>query len=112
MGAIVDVLHLGQKELCLIKVEYPNCLAINQTNSSHIIQKYRVIIPDEDEDSYYMFLLDNRIATSSANFLCRVENDPKFAESMRARMADHIENSRDRKKLLKSGFIEQGKPFA
>lgn len=94
MGAIIDILHLGENELCLIKAEYPYCQVTNQTNSHHIIQKYRIIIPDEVEDSYYLFLLDNCIAMSSANFLCRVDSDRKFAERMRARIEEAIENFR------------------
>ena len=93
MGAVTDVLHVGPKELCLIKTEYPDCLLINQSNTEFTIQKIRVIIPNEDEESYYLFLLDNCIAMSSVNFRCRVESDRKFADSMRARMKRAIENS-------------------
>ncbi len=92
MGAVTDVLHVGPKELCLIKTEYPDCLLINQSNTEFTIQKIRVIIPNEDEESYYLFLVDNCIALSSTNFLCRVESDRKFAESMRTRMRRAIEN--------------------
>jgi hypothetical protein len=87
MGAIVDFLLLGPEELVLVKNKYPNSLATNQTNSAQIIQLYRVIIPNEDDDSYYHFLVDNQIAMSSKNFYSRIKSDQKFVKRMKARIA-------------------------
>jgi hypothetical protein len=86
MGAITDILHIGPAEVRLLAARYPDCLVSNQTNSHRAIQKYRVIIPNEDENDYYLFLLDNGIAICSRNFLARIESDRKFADTMRARM--------------------------
>jgi len=95
MGAIVDTLHLGQAELKMVKGRYPDCLVTNKTMSHHIIQRYRVIIPGESEESYYLFLLNSCIAMTSTNFLCRLESDQAFAKRMRATVAEIIEKNRD-----------------
>ena len=90
MGAIIDTLHLGQDEICLIKEKYPEAIIHKQSNSDTIIQKYRVIIQSENwtEDSYYVFLIDSCIAMSSASFCARVDSDSKFAERMRTRISE------------------------
>lgn len=91
MGAIVDILHLVQEEFCIVKNRYPDCLVSSRTSSCNVIQRYRVIIPHEIEDSYYVFLLENCIAMSSANFINRIGSDKKFAERMKSRIAKAIE---------------------
>lgn len=88
MGAIVDILFLGQEEISLIKNTFPGCVLINLTNSNHLTQRYRLIIPGvDDDDSYYNFLADNLIAMSSSNFRSRLESDQTFSERMGARAA-------------------------
>ena len=88
MGAIVDILLLGQDDISLLKKRYPECVLTNLTNSNQLTQRYRVIIPGEElDDSYYYFLLENLIATSSKNFQARLESDEKFTERMKSRVA-------------------------
>lgn len=89
MGAIVDTLFIEKSDLGTLKRRYPDCVTINETGSEHLIQRYRVIIPNEElfDDGYYLFLLDNGIAMSSASFLARVESDRKFAARMTERVA-------------------------
>ena len=96
MGAIVDTLHLGQAELSMVKRRYPDCVITNidKTTSHRIIQRYRVIIPGESEESYYLFLLNNCMAMTSTNFLGRLESDQKFAQRMRAKVTEIIEKNR------------------
>jgi len=91
LGAIVDVLHLGIGDLELIKRQYPDCSVTNETRSHHSVQRYRVIIPSEDEENYYLFLVQNTIAACSTNFLSRAQSDNKFAERMKARITRYLE---------------------
>ena len=107
MGAILDVLHLGQEEFCIVKDKYPDCLVASRTSSCHIIQQYRVIIPNEIEENYYIFLLDNCIAMSSAKFLGRIDSDEKFAERMRSKIMKAIENV-GQEKPVPSHQVAQG----
>ena len=93
MGAIVDVLHLGESELETVKRQYPGCSITNETHSYHSIQRYRVIIPSEDEEGYYLFLVQNTIATCSTNFLSRTQSDQRFAERMKANIATYLETA-------------------
>jgi hypothetical protein len=92
MGAIVDILLLSQEDISLLKKRYPNCLLTNIDNNKNLTKHYRFILQGEDldGDSYYNFLLDNLIATASANFRSRLESDPKFTERMRARVAANL----------------------
>jgi len=101
MGAIVDTLYLGESELSIVQGKYPRCHITNQSGTGSTIQKYRVIIPDEEwcDDSYYIFLLDNGIAMSSNSFIGRVESDPKFVERMKARMSEIKENCSGKESL-------------
>ena len=88
MGAIVDTLFLGEDEISLFKKTFPDCVLINLTDSSHLHQRYRLIIPSQDlDDSYYYFLIDNHIAMSSISFRSRLESDEKFTARMEARAA-------------------------
>jgi hypothetical protein len=82
MGAIVDVLLLGSEELETITNEYPGCHFMRLSYQDDIISQYRVIIPNEDEDSYYEFLVKNTLAMSSRNFYSRIKSDRKFAKRM------------------------------
>jgi hypothetical protein len=87
MGAIVDILLLDELSITLLKSHYPACVLKNQSNTSDRYQQYRVIIPDVDQydDSYYDFLFDNLIASSSRNFMSRFEHDESFKSRIRAR---------------------------
>ena len=68
MGAVVDTLVLGPSELLIIRIKYRRCVIENLTKSCHKFQKYRVIIPNEDESNYYDFLIDRNIAMCSSKF--------------------------------------------
>lgn len=87
MGAIVDVLLLGKSEMKALEANYPHCVIRNMTNSTQLTQKYRLIVPDEDLEDYYDFLVDNMIAMSSSNFRARLESDERFKKRMTARAA-------------------------
>jgi hypothetical protein len=47
------------------------------------------VIPNEREDRYYFFLVDNCIAMSSRSFVKRVLSDPDFAIKMKERIAEN-----------------------
>jgi len=87
MGAIIDILLLDRCDIPVLKDKYPDCVLINMTNSIDRIQQYRLIVPGEDQydDSYYNFLFDSMIATSSRNFQARFENDERFKQRIRTR---------------------------
>ena len=101
MGAIVDILLLSRDDISLLKKKYPSCALINLTNSVQVTQRYRLILPtvEQDDISYYSFLLDNLIAMSSANFLARIESDEDFSKKMRARFASNLRKFMDLSKL-------------
>jgi hypothetical protein len=88
VGAIVDTLHLRREDLKVLMGEYPNAEISVHTNSNHLKHQVRVIIPSEDwtEDDYYVFLIDNSLAMSSANFCSRVGSDPEFVAKIRSLM--------------------------
>jgi len=87
MGAIVDIIHLDQSGISLLKDQYPDCVLINLTKTSLRIQQYRLIIPgiEQYDDNYYNFLFDNMIAMGSRNFQSRFEGDELFKQRIRAR---------------------------
>jgi len=87
MGAIIDTLLIGKREIGVIEKRYPHCVIRNMTNTRQLTQRFRLIIPDEDlDDAYYNFLVENSIAMSSMNFRCRLESDSNFAERMKAKL--------------------------
>lgn len=88
MKTIIDILILGPEELNIIKDKYPKCRILQLTNSDHMIQQYQVTINHENEDDYFMFLLDNVIAMSSSNFYSRVKSDKAFADRIKKRIAN------------------------
>lgn len=94
MGAIVDTLFLDQKEMDLLVDEYPECKVVNQSHSDYGIQRYRVIIPNDDHstDNYYLFLINHGIAMSSRNFLGRIASDQKFVDRMRLKVTESLKN--------------------
>lgn len=106
MGAIIDILLLEEGDTEILRRRYPNCVLRNETNSAIRCQRYRLIIPDEDQygDSYYNFLLDNSIATTSRNFQARFGYDEAFRERIRARAAENV-------RARKAGLTDQ-KPAA
>lgn len=92
MGAIVDTLFLDEKEMSILVKEYPDCKVVNQSHSDYGIQRYRVIIPNDDNstDSYYLFLINHGIAMSSRNFLGRIASDQKFVDRMRLKVTESL----------------------
>ena len=88
MRVIIDILYLGEDEISLLKKTFHDWVLTKLTNSSHLAQRYRLIIPSQDlDDSYYYFLIDNQIAMSSVSFRSRLESDVKFSARMAARAA-------------------------
>lgn len=91
MSAIVDRLILGPKDIDVIKRRYPACITTNLSRSRSSFQEYRVIIPNEEEDSYYNYLLDCHLATSSHKLISRLASDKTFAESVQSKIANKDE---------------------
>jgi hypothetical protein len=92
MGAVVDLLLLGEWELALLRKKYPDCILYNETDSNHYTKRYRVIIPNIDlDDNYYYFLVDHQIASTSHNFKVRVDSDAQFEKRMKNRFATTCE---------------------
>lgn len=93
MGAIVDTLFLDEKEMSILVGEYPECKVVNQSHSDYGIQRYRVIIPNDDNstDNYYLFLISHGIAMSSRNFLGRIASDQKFVDRMRLKVTESLD---------------------
>lgn len=86
MGAVVDTLILGHEELNILTIEYTRCILRNLTNTAQAFQHYRIIIENENEEDYYDFLVQNKIAMSSHKFYSRVKSDKIFASKMDLRM--------------------------
>lgn len=87
MGAIVDTLLLGKREIALVERRYPHCVIRNVTNSKQLTQRYRLIVPNGDlDETYYNFLVESNIAMSSTNFRNRLESDGMFRDRMRAKL--------------------------
>lgn len=104
MGAVVDVLHVGSEDIETIKKQYSDCTVIKQSNHDRTIQRYTVIILNEDETSYYTFLLQKSMATASANFCARIASDPKFAEQMRVMVKELLAQAQSKlPKTMKIG---------
>lgn len=86
MGAIIDVLLIGVREKAIILEKYPRCLLCKLPGSGQVLQKYRLIIPDEElDDTYYCFSVDHTISSASSNFRNRLDSDEAFAVRMRKR---------------------------
>jgi hypothetical protein len=86
MTIVIDTLLLGPDELEILRLKYPACEVVNQTDSQHKIQQYKVAIPDVTVDSYHDFLLESCFPMSSSSFLLRIKQDEKFAKSTRQKM--------------------------
>jgi len=92
MGAVVDTLILGPSELLIIRIKYNKCVIEKLTKSCHNIQRYRVIIPDEDESNYYDFLIEEHIAMCSSKFYSRLESDKIFKERVKTKIENAIKS--------------------
>jgi hypothetical protein len=90
MAAIVDMMVVGLEELVAITKEYPDAVVQPTLPATGLIRRFRVIIPNEDEDSWYKYLVANRIAMSSKNFFTRIKSDPRFADRMKATLASSV----------------------
>ncbi|WP_129126398.1 hypothetical protein [Geomonas oryzae] len=96
MGTIVDILTLEPRELCVFQAKYPHFEILNNTLSGlSTRQKIVISIQEEDEDSYYDFLLLNYIALSSKEFTHRLSHDKLFAERIKTRAEILFENAHD-----------------
>lgn len=97
MGNIIDTLYLDKRELMIFKSSYPNAQVFNQSYSDTSIQRYRVIIPNENRstDSYYTFLINNGIAMSSSNFIRRIAGDQKFVSRMEESIHEFAGRNKD-----------------
>jgi hypothetical protein len=90
VAAIVDLMVVGIEELVAITKQYPDAVVRPIHPTTGVVRRFRVIIPDEDEDSWYQFLVANRIAMSSKNFCSRTKSDPRFAARMKATLASSV----------------------
>ncbi len=96
MGTIIDILKITPKEIGVIHGKYPNCLVLNlNLNNYNTVQKIVIVIPWEEENSYYDFLLEHCIAMSSKEFVYRINHEIKFAERMMARATKLVDEIRD-----------------
>ncbi|QWV92896.1 hypothetical protein KP004_17245 [Geomonas oryzisoli] len=86
MSVIIDTLIIGLGEPTILTEAFPDCKVTKLTRADAMIQRYRVILKDEDEERYFEFLQDNCMAMTSNRFYFRVKNDKAFAEKMRARL--------------------------
>jgi hypothetical protein len=93
MRAIVDLLYLKVVEVGIIKNQYPHCQITLRSGAKDHIQQYQLVLPDEDEndDSYYNFLLDNLIAMCSRKFHARLARDKDFRSRIRARADSNLD---------------------
>lgn len=80
---VLDVLLLGPEELKLICYRYPTCEVKMLSCSTHAIQAYTISIEGADEEEYFEFLLNNRLAMSSNNFSSRIRTDRAFSDRMK-----------------------------
>jgi hypothetical protein len=83
MGSIIDILNIMLSDIGVIRSKYPECIVLNQDlDDCDTTQKIVIVIPEEDENSYYDFLLNNGIAMSSKEFTYRISHEKLFAEKM------------------------------
>lgn len=87
MSSITDILYADSKELSVLVGKYPNC-HLSKLDWYVCKQRYLVVIPDEPEDCYFNFLIDNALALASLNLSRRFYNDAKLARAVRARITD------------------------
>ncbi len=96
MGTIIDILKIKPKEIGIIHGKYPNCIVLNlNLHNYNNVQKIVIVIPGEEENSYYDFLLEHCIAMSSKEFIYRINHEKIFAERMMARAAKLVEEIKD-----------------
>lgn len=82
MGAVIDILFLKSPDISILRSKYSKCVIYSMDSQSVNSQRYRIIIPEEDVEDYYGFLVDNMIAMSSTNFRLRLESDLLFKDRM------------------------------
>jgi hypothetical protein len=88
VGAIIDVMLIDNGQQAVIQRAYPKCIMRDMHDGEALPKRVRVIIPDEElEETYYNFLVDSQIASSSSNFVARLTSDAAFAERMKRRAA-------------------------
>jgi len=85
MGAVIDILFLKGSDISILRGKYSRCVIYSLDSQSLNTQRYRIIIPEEDVEDYYGFLVDNMIAMSSTNFRLRLESDSLFKDRMTSR---------------------------
>ncbi|MBJ6751238.1 hypothetical protein [Geomonas anaerohicana] len=92
MGTIVDILNIRPRDIGVVHIKYPNCLILNPHFSDYdTAQRIVIVIPEEDENSYYDFLLNNGIAMSSKEFTYRISHEKLFADRMIERATKLVE---------------------
>ncbi|QWV96924.1 hypothetical protein KP003_17310 [Geomonas nitrogeniifigens] len=87
MGVIIDTLIIALGEPTILTKAFPGCEINRLTPADSTIQRYRVALKDEDEQSYFDFLQDNCMAMTSNRFYFRMKSDKSFADRMRGRFA-------------------------
>ncbi|QXE92417.1 hypothetical protein KP001_07805 [Geomonas subterranea] len=92
MGTIVDILNIRPRDIGVVHIQYPDCLVLNPAFIDYdTAQKIVIVISEEDENSYYDFLLNNGIAMSSKDFTYRVSHEKLFADRMIERATKLVE---------------------
>lgn len=86
MQTVIDKLHLRPEELEILVKAYPLCKIAQSDATGAASRMVTVVIPDQDYDDYYFFLIDSNLATASTNFMKRIDGDPRFAERARQRI--------------------------
>ncbi|WP_324081275.1 hypothetical protein [Geomonas sp.] len=83
---------MDRSDVIALRLQYPHAVLTNKTNTDHRIQEYDLVIPEGSctEESYYEFLLDHLIATSSRKFQARYSHDHNFRERMKARADENL----------------------
>jgi hypothetical protein len=84
VAAIIDMVLVGPEELVAITQKYPEAAITPIHPSTGLIRRFRIIIPNEDEEGWYKFLVANSIAMSSKNFYSRLKSDLMFAQTIKA----------------------------
>lgn len=89
MNVIIDTLIIGLGIPTILTDKFPKCQLTRLASPDSTIQRYRISLKDEDEQSYFNFLQDNCIAMSSNKFYFKMKSDKDFADRMKARIADN-----------------------
>lgn len=92
MVAIIDILLIEPEGLDILKKKYPNSMVLNPIESQHTTRKCVIVIPEEEYDDYCDLLLERGLAMSSNYFVNRIKRDKKFADKVKVRLAELVEN--------------------